>query len=174
MAKTGRPQDKLNTQQEKFVLEYLKDLNGTQAAIRAGYSAESANEYGYRLLQKKSVLDAVSNAMADQAKRTRLSATWIVKRLIREAVGKGPDTTAASRVKALELLAKHIGMLKEKIELTGRDGGPIETLSMSDEERLERINLLILSVRAKQAEIAQQPAIEGTATEAKEGENANG
>jgi len=43
-----------------------------------------------------------------------------------------------------------------------------------DEERLERINLLILSVRAKQAEIAQQPAIEGTATEAKEGENANG
>jgi len=170
MAKTGRPPKPLNHRQLLFITEYQKDLNGTQAAIRAGYSEHSAESVAKQLLRRKPVLDAVSKAMEDKAKRNKLSATWIIKRLIREAVGKGPDTTAASRVKALELLAKHIGMLKEKIELTGRDGGPIETVGMSDEERLEKINLLILSVKARQAEIAQVPAI----TEAKEGENANG
>ena len=48
----------LNDQQEKFCREYLKDLNGTQAAIRAGYSKKTANAIACRLftyvyIQKK-------------------------------------------------------------------------------------------------------------------------
>ena len=36
-------QPKLTIKQETFVAEYLVDLNATQAAIRAGYSAKTAN-----------------------------------------------------------------------------------------------------------------------------------
>jgi hypothetical protein len=78
----------------------------------------------------------------------------VIKRLVKEALGQGDDTKSSSRVKALELLGKHLGLLKDKLELTGKDGGPIKTEELlSDEERLERINKLILAVKAKQAQI---------------------
>ena len=52
-----RHRTKLNPRQERFVVEYLKDRNGTQAAIRAGYAASSAAVHAHRLLKKDTVLD---------------------------------------------------------------------------------------------------------------------
>ena len=46
---------KLTEKQELFVREYLKDLNASQAALRAGYSEGSHGEQGYQLLQKTSI-----------------------------------------------------------------------------------------------------------------------
>lgn len=53
---------KLSLQHHKFVLEYLKDFNATQAAIRARYSKRTANEQGARLLAKASIQEAVKEA----------------------------------------------------------------------------------------------------------------
>lgn len=57
--------------------------------------------------------------------------------------------------KAIDNACKHLGLTREKLELTGKDGGPIKTeeTTMTDEERLERINKLILAVKARQAQI---------------------
>jgi phage terminase small subunit len=52
----------INRQQEVFVQEYLKDLNGTQAAIRAGYSAATARQIGSRLLRDPRIAAAVDDA----------------------------------------------------------------------------------------------------------------
>ena len=49
----------LNPRQERFVLEYLKDGNGTRAAIRAGYAASSAAVHAHRLLKNEGVLEKV-------------------------------------------------------------------------------------------------------------------
>lgn len=49
----------LPAKQERFVREYLIDLNAAQAAIRAGYSKRSANVIGCRLLRKPDVRDAI-------------------------------------------------------------------------------------------------------------------
>ncbi|MCO6333756.1 terminase small subunit [Staphylococcus epidermidis] len=46
---------KLNHRQEKFVSEYLKTLNITQSAIKAGYSPHTASEQGSRLLKNEKV-----------------------------------------------------------------------------------------------------------------------
>jgi phage terminase small subunit len=54
----ARPAD----QQQRFVEEYLIDLNATQAAIRAGYSERTANEQGSRLLANVSVSEAIAEA----------------------------------------------------------------------------------------------------------------
>ena len=52
-ARDKKPWDKVLTpRQARFVEEYLKDLNGTQAAIRAGYSAKTANEQAAQTLSK--------------------------------------------------------------------------------------------------------------------------
>jgi phage terminase small subunit len=40
----------MTPRQQRFLDEYLVDLNATQAAIRAGYSTRTANEQGARLL----------------------------------------------------------------------------------------------------------------------------
>lgn len=50
---------KLTEKQQRFVEEYLLDLNATQAAIRAGYSISTASEQGSRLLRNVKVQDAI-------------------------------------------------------------------------------------------------------------------
>ncbi len=59
----------MNSKQQKFVYEYLVDLNGTQAAIRAGYPAKTAHVQGSRLLRNAKVADAI--ALAQQARSAR-------------------------------------------------------------------------------------------------------
>ena len=49
----------LNPRQERFVIEYLKDWNGTQAAIRAGYAVSSAAVHAHRLLKNERVLEKI-------------------------------------------------------------------------------------------------------------------
>ena len=55
MAKTA----KLTEKQQRFVEEYLIDLNATQAAIRAGYSAKTADQQGSRMLANVKVQQAI-------------------------------------------------------------------------------------------------------------------
>lgn len=75
----------LNAQQLRFVQEYLIDLNATQAAIRAGYSAKTAHSQGPRLLENVGVQKAIADAQYKRAKATAIDAAWVLKRLSEEA-----------------------------------------------------------------------------------------
>ena len=150
---------KLTDKQRAFVAEYLVDLNGTQAAIRAGYSERTANEQAARLLTNVSVAAAVAEAQAKRAERTELTQDRVLEELkriafgdLRDAVVWGPsgielvdsaaltDAQAAAiseigetvtkeggstrikrhdKVKALELIMRHMGMLNDKLKLSG-------------------------------------------------------
>jgi len=69
---------KLTPKQQRFVDEYLIDLNATQAAIRAGYSAKTAGTFGYQLLQKKPIETAVSAQRAKVAKKREITQQRII------------------------------------------------------------------------------------------------
>ncbi|KQN63641.1 terminase small subunit [Erwinia sp. Leaf53] len=73
--------DNLTDQQRRFVVEYLKDNNATQAAIRAGYSAASASQLGYQLLQKTSVIDAITEQQTAQMSRVLISADTVLAQM---------------------------------------------------------------------------------------------
>lgn len=75
----------LNERQKRFVEEYLLDLNATQAATRAGYSAKTANEQGARLLANVSVSEAIKTALAARSERVQVNADWVLRRLAEEA-----------------------------------------------------------------------------------------
>ena len=75
---------KLKPKQQLFVDEYLIDLNATQAAIRAGYSAKTAEVQGCRLLRNAHIVAAVEAASTKRAERTRIDADWVLKRLSEE------------------------------------------------------------------------------------------
>lgn len=52
----------LTPKQQRFITEYLIDLNGKQAAVRAGYSPHTAQEQSSRLLSLAKVQEAVGEA----------------------------------------------------------------------------------------------------------------
>lgn len=81
LASAVRPDPKLTPKQLRFVKEYMIDLNGTQAAIRAGYSAKTANEQAAQLLAKLSIQAAISAEREKQQERTEITAD----RVLREA-----------------------------------------------------------------------------------------
>lgn len=147
---------KLTDKQQRFVDEYLIDLNATQAAIRAGYSVKTANEQGSRLLANVSVQTAIAEKMADRSRRTGVNQDRVVLELAKIAFvkltdiidekGKIKDTATeddlaclegykykysdtdtgysverevklSSKMKALELLGKHLGMWNDKVDL---------------------------------------------------------
>ena len=75
----------LNPRQQRFVDEYLIDLNGTQAAIRAGYSPSSANEIASENLTKPNIKAAVDIARANQQARTGINADRVLREAARVA-----------------------------------------------------------------------------------------
>lgn len=75
----------MNQRRRLFVLEYLKDLNGTQAAIRAGYSAAGAEVTASKLLRNPKVKQAVDSAIARRAARVEVKVDDIVRELYRLA-----------------------------------------------------------------------------------------
>lgn len=94
----------LNAKQERFVAEYLIDLNATQAAIRAGYSEKTAYSTGQRLLKHVEVQAALQEAQAKRSERTEVTQDRVLQELarigfadIRKAVawGRSPVDTEA-------------------------------------------------------------------------------
>ena len=75
----------LTDKQEAFCLEYLIDLNATQAAIRAGYSTESAGAIGGENLQKPEIQKRISELQADRMKRNKIDADRVLKEIERIA-----------------------------------------------------------------------------------------
>lgn len=81
----------LTPKQQAFCREYLIDLNGTQAAIRAGYSKRTANEQAARLLAKVSVSSYMKTLMDKRAERAQVDADWVLKRLLQDATADVAD-----------------------------------------------------------------------------------
>lgn len=178
---------KMTDKQKRFVSEYLIDLNATQAAIRAGYSAKTADVQGVRLLGNVKVQVELKKAMQKREERTEITQDMVLKELFKVAFANGSDfakvttkpvmeqvingTTgeweekevlkqfveltdtdnlpeekkaaiacikegkfgievqSCDKVKALELIGKHLGMFKDKVELSGQVNNPFEGLT---------------------------------------------
>lgn len=77
----------LNEKQRRFCHEYVKDLNATQAAIRAGYSAKTAHSSGPRLLEHAGVMQEIAKLSGQHLKKLDLSAEKTLQAIARIAYG---------------------------------------------------------------------------------------
>jgi phage terminase small subunit len=68
----------LTDKEQRFVEEYLIDLNATQAAIRAGYSPKTARQIACENLTKPHIQDAVTLAMQERSERTKIDADRVL------------------------------------------------------------------------------------------------
>ena len=106
----GLEYEGLSGRQRQFALEYCRDFNGTQAAIRAGYSRRGAHVQGIRLLRNATISAAISKAMEERAERLELTTDDVLRKLMDEAENR--DNSGRVRIRALELLGRHLGMFK--------------------------------------------------------------
>lgn len=109
----------LSNKQQKFVEEYLKDLCGTQAAVRAGYAAKTAGVIAAENMQKPKIVAAIQELRAVQAQKageTVEKHLATMEDLRNEARRLGQ---MAAAVKAEECRGKVLGFYTEKHEIAG-------------------------------------------------------
>lgn len=133
----------LTKKQERFVEEYLVDLNATQAAVRAGYSAKTAEQMGYQLLQKTSVQKKLEESIERRSKRTEITQDRVLDEIGKVAFRDAADYADSelkytSKLKALELLGKHLGLFDAKnAKQEQPENNLLEAISESTEEDLD-------------------------------------
>lgn len=172
---------KLTAKQIRFVDEWLIDFNGKQAAIRAGYSAKTAEATAARLLRNVKVQAEISRRQKDLQRRTEVTQERVVKELacvafadatdyvqvetrtavkndgpelsyqtvtLKNTAELSPEQRAAiagikqgangvevklhDKIKALELLGRHIGMFNDKLEVKATVENPFAGLSTEE------------------------------------------
>lgn len=104
---------KLTERQKRFCDEYMIDLNATKAAMRAGYSEKTANEQGARLLANVSVREQLDRLLGERREQTKLQQYRVLRELSQIGFAN-VDLEAvkpSEKLKALEMLMKHLGML---------------------------------------------------------------
>lgn len=116
---------KLTPKQVRFIEEYLVDLNATQAAIRAGYSARTANRIGPENLSKPVIAEAIQIAQLARSERTQITVDKVLEdiELIKlnamQQEDDGKMINHAGALKACELQGKHLKMFVDKVEHSG-------------------------------------------------------
>jgi phage terminase small subunit len=134
----------LTAKQQRFVEEYLVDLNATQAAIRAGYAESGASVEGARLLANAKVAAAVAALKAERAERTRIDADWVLARLANEAEADLADLyDEAGRVLPIKdwpLIWRKGLVAGIEVETIGEGAGHVTKIKISD--RIKRIELI--------------------------------
>lgn len=160
----------LTPKQHRFVDEYLIDTNATQAAIRTGYSEKTSYSIGHELLSKPEIQAAIQLAMDERSKRTQIDADFVLQGIAQnirrceqaepvldrkgeQVFTETPNGVmaaafrydATNTLRGYELLGKHLKLFTDKVELTGKNGGPLETRSneMTPEQRRDEIKRLL-------------------------------
>jgi phage terminase small subunit len=108
----------LTNKQKQFVLEYLKDLNATQAAIRAGYSENSAESIGFENLQKPKIAKAIQKEMDKRSERVKIDADEVLRGIIEvrdNAMQKTPKYANKKNSKGQNIKDKEGNIIREKI-----------------------------------------------------------
>lgn len=129
---------KLTAKQQRFVEEYLIDLDATQAAIRAGYSPKTAGQQGYQLLQKTSIKKMLAKLSKQRSDETGITAEWVLAEAARsykinantriDDDGNEVQINPTAAKAFLELVGRHvqIGAFSDRLEHSGPGGQPIQ------------------------------------------------
>ena len=129
---------KLTAKQQRFCDEYLIDLNATQAAIRAGYSAKTAKVIGAENLTKPAIREYIDERMAEKEKDLIADQDEVLKYLTAVLRGESQSTeivvegtgdgcseartiqkkpSEKDKLKAAELLGKRYSLFKDSVKL---------------------------------------------------------
>jgi len=124
---------KLKPKEFTFAEEWLKTMNATQSAIKAGYSERTAYSAGNRLLKKVEVKQYIDERLAEMQESSIADTNEVMQFLSSTMRGDIPDQFGLDpalndRLKAAELLGKRYKLFTDKQEISGADGEPIKVI----------------------------------------------
>lgn len=131
----------LTQKQALFCLEYLKDLNATQAALRAGYSPKTAQRTGSENLSKPLIKDFIENEIAKRSKRLRANADSVLEELAKLAFA---DLSDVARWSGTTILLKDVDDLPPEVTsaISEISTGPKGSLRVKLHSKTQAIALL--------------------------------
>lgn len=98
----------MTDQEEIFVLEYMKDFNAAQAAVRAGYSVNRGRQTGYDLLQKPEIQAALKKGLESRKTRIRASADRVIEEIENLALYDPGDVVDVKCPEDIKKLPEHV------------------------------------------------------------------
>lgn len=122
--KIDQLREALSFRQRRYAEEFVVDFNKAQAALRAGYAAKDIDKQAYIVSHHKGVMKYIDHLSATKASKIVSVNPDYVLREITEVISK-PGVRDGDKLRALELLARHLGMFIERTEITGKDGEAI-------------------------------------------------
>lgn len=145
--------DQLEEKQQLFVHEYIKDLNGTKAAIRAHYSEDTARQQASRLLSNVNIQNAIAELKAQRNERLSIDADYVIKTIVETiercsqakqvydksgelVMTETPDGElapaykydASNVLKGAEMLGRHLGMFEPKADEDSDTPTPVKVV----------------------------------------------
>lgn len=139
--KTESATDQLTDKEMAFAVEYSKDWNKKQAAIRAGYSEDCAAEVGFELANKPHVAKKVRAIQRDRAKRVEIDADWAIEQFVELYAEAREAKDRKSALKALESLGKVTGIYLKDNEQKHGIKSEAEADALRDKLRQRGFNL---------------------------------
>ena len=109
---------KLTPKQQRFCEEYVSDHNAYQAAIRAGYAKTTAKVKAPGWLEKVNFREEIDRLERRLTAKCRVNAQWVLDQIADVAQNGARDQ---DRLRALEMLAKHFGLLEKKEDDVDRE-----------------------------------------------------
>ncbi len=142
---------KLTNQQKKFVLEYIKSLNGELSAQKAGYKSKDLKTIASELLSKDSIIHEIKSQLKKQIASLRVNKGYVIQKLLQIAefsleeedildkegciTGKKKLRDTSAGLKALESLCKYLGFTSNQGEEEYKQA-KIITISNLDDSKI--------------------------------------
>ncbi|MGC4018932.1 MAG: terminase small subunit [Muricomes sp.] len=124
----------MTAKQQRFVEEYLIDLNATQAAIRAGYSPATAEQTASRLLSNVKVKAEVDKAMAERSKRTGINQDRVIQELAKIGFSKITDVIDPETAKIKKSASEDDLACIQSIKIKPNEWGTEREVKMYDKK----------------------------------------
>lgn len=148
--------DGLTAKQMAFIEEYLSSLNQAEAVAKV-YKTKNTGEMSKQLMKNPAIRFAIDGLKAIRSKNSDVTSDYVLKEVM-AIVESNKNGNPNAAMRGLELLAKHLGMLKDRTEISGPDGGAIEYEQKvkEDSESLQSA-IAKLATRGGKAELALVP-----------------
>ena len=115
--KASKKKAKLNPKQLRFAAEYPIDCNGTQAAIRAGYSEKTARAQGARLLTNADIKKIIEKSLVKANEKAGLTVETVLANIENLRKRANKDDDRKHELRAMDMQARHVSLYNDKIDL---------------------------------------------------------
>lgn len=116
---------KLGSKMRAFVDEYMIDFNASAAVLRAGYKTKNRSLMAGELMRHPLVMKEIERRKDERTEKSELTAQYVINKL-QEIVENTEQDNPQAALRGLELLGKHLGLYRDRQEISGPDGNAIK------------------------------------------------